>query len=135
MSYGRRAPVMGVLWAFLALNPIVAWSIAALSPGLVAASALASMRATIAGKGRTDSWGPMARGLDYLASSLPDPIYTGLLIKGGIKFQYPLTSLIPFAWLVELAQAFGMKTMALMSVIGWLWLAAFIACCAALMAR
>ena len=50
-------------------------------------------------KGQEDSWRPMGRALDYLATSHTTSVYTEMLEHQGVKFQYPPTSLVPYALL------------------------------------
>ncbi|MCX2478887.1 glycosyltransferase family 87 protein [Pedobacter sp. MC2016-15] len=42
-----------------------------------------------------DSWGPMISALKYIKGNLGDDVYDALFLK-GVKFQYPLTSLLLF---------------------------------------
>ncbi len=43
-----------------------------------------------------DSWGAMGQALDYLRSPHDVPVYTSVFFEHGRKFQYPLSSLLPF---------------------------------------
>jgi len=43
----------------------------------------------------SDSWGPMISALKYIQSNLGEDVYDALFLK-GVKFQYPLTSLLLF---------------------------------------
>lgn len=54
-----------------------------------------------------DSWRPMTEALSHIRSGDLTPIYTEFLISQSIKFQYSLTSLIPFSWLQAFAEATG----------------------------
>jgi alpha-1,2-mannosyltransferase len=44
-----------------------------------------------------DSWGPMFQALNFLQSEHQKPVYSQIFFLKGIKFQYPLTSLLPVA--------------------------------------
>ena len=48
-----------------------------------------------------DSWGPMFKALEYLRANHEVPIYSGLFFNDGVKFQYPLTSLLPLQLLEQ----------------------------------
>ena len=47
--------------------------------------------------GQENSWKPMGRALDYLTKSPTNSVYTEMLEHQGVKFQYPPTSLVPYA--------------------------------------
>ena len=126
------------LAAFLVFNITVIWLISYWPPPLggtgVAPSPDVALN-TLTMHAWEDSWWPMGEALAYLRSGDVPPVYTELLTNQGIKFQYPLASLIPFSWLEALADATGIDFMRLMAAIGWIWLASMIACCGALMFR
>jgi hypothetical protein len=83
-----------------------------------------------------DSWGPMRKALDYMASPHHVPIYTELLQHQGIKFQYPLTALLYFAPCLYAADLLGIGDVPrFMSGVGWGFLAAMIAATALLLRR
>ena len=44
-----------------------------------------------------DSWGAMGQALDYLQSPHKTSVYTEVFFRLGRKFQYPVSSLLPFA--------------------------------------
>ena len=48
-----------------------------------------------------DSWAPMFKALSYLHSNHEIRIYSQLFFKDGVKFQYPLTSLLPLEFLSQ----------------------------------
>lgn len=48
-----------------------------------------------------DSWEPMFKALEYLRANHEVPIYSGLFFNDGVKFQYPLTSLLPLQLLEQ----------------------------------
>jgi alpha-1,2-mannosyltransferase len=48
-----------------------------------------------------DSWGPMFKALSYFHSNHEIRIYSQLFFKDGVKFQYPLTSLLPLEFLSQ----------------------------------
>lgn len=45
----------------------------------------------------TDSWNPIFQTLNYLQSEHQKPVYSQIFFLKGIKFQYPLTSILPVA--------------------------------------
>lgn len=49
-----------------------------------------------------DSWGPMFNALDYLQMHKDKLLYSSLFFEDKIKFQYPLTSLLPLILLRKL---------------------------------
>ena len=78
----------------------------------------------------------MGQALTYLRSNKNAVnVYTELLHFRGTKFQYPLSSLIPFSALLTTARYFGLDRLGFMAVIGWLWVIGLIACCTALLHR
>jgi hypothetical protein len=77
-----------------------------------------------------DSWGPMARALDYLRLGHDQSVYEQIFFTEQVKFQYPLTSLL-FLYPVEamhrlLAQA-GLSLMTVLDAISWLALVSTVA--------
>jgi len=48
-----------------------------------------------------DSWKPMFKALEYLRANHEVPIYSQLFFNDKVKFQYPLTSLIPLKLLEQ----------------------------------
>ena len=49
-----------------------------------------------------DSWGPMFKALDYLQINNDKLLYSSLFFEDKMKFQYPLTSLLPLLFLRKL---------------------------------
>jgi hypothetical protein len=60
--------------------------------------------AALRGVGFDDSWRPMRLALAHLDAPGATPVYQALFFEGGIKFQYPPSSLLPLA---ALRAAFG----------------------------
>lgn len=123
------------LTAFLVLNATFVWLISYWPAPLGDTDATSNPGATLETltmQAWDDSWRPMAEALSHLRSGDLSPIYTEFLINRGIKFQYPLTSLIPFSWLETFAEATGIDFLRFMAIVGLIWLAGIIMCCSAL---
>ena len=69
-----------------------------------AITALHYTRETLRGVGARDSWEPMRLALSHLDSPEAAPVYQALFFEGGVKFQYPTSSLLPLS---ALRAAFG----------------------------
>jgi len=81
----------------------------ALAPGRPqAVTALDYGAALVRGVAEADSWRPMRAALSHLEADAPTPVYRALFREQGIKFQYPPTSLLPFA---ALRAAFGERAL------------------------
>lgn len=58
-------------------------------------------RDTLSLRAGRDSWRPMKLALEYLESGATEPIYSKMLLRDGIKFQYPPSALLllqPVEW-------------------------------------
>jgi hypothetical protein len=47
----------------------------------------------------TDSWGPMLAASDFFRSHVSAPLYASVFFQSHVKFQYPLSALVPFVFL------------------------------------
>lgn len=76
-----------------------------------------------------DSWDPMIAALDWLHDRPGENVYEGVFFQQRIKFQYPVTSLLP----LEAMQAFGVLNLAAFERINLLFVLATAAGMAILM--
>jgi len=59
----------------------------------------------------TDSWNPMFEALSYLQNEHQGSVYSQLFFLKGVKFQYPLTSLLPLAFMRRLLSETNARTL------------------------
>lgn len=68
----------------------------------------------------SDSWGPMRAAFDWLQEDHAGTVYDAVFFEGQTKFQYPLTSLLPYLLLEPMGGAHA----AMLNAVGWLSVAA-----------
>lgn len=92
-----------LLAVFVAINTFIGGGLAWLTGTQRSYSTFfTAWRVLTLNEGAKDSWGPMGEALAFLRSGQAGGVYTQLLPK-GIKFQYPLSSLLPFSTLPDVA--------------------------------
>lgn len=74
-----------------------------------------------------DSWLPMFEALKYLQREHQNSVYSELFFIQGVKFQYPLTSLLPLAFIRQLLSE--TDTYRLLNIFSWLALAITVIFC------
>ena len=136
MSIRTLSGPLRVLTFFLAFNITAVWALASLTAPRGSPSNLSTTRRTFTLDTGGDSWNAMGKAIAYLRSDKNSGnVYTEMLQVRVLKFQYPLSSLIPFEGLRVIARYFGLDFRRFMAVIGWLWMIGLIACCTALLDR
>lgn len=125
------------IFAFLIANMTFACFVEFVAAPTVIPSAIRATAKTmlLRPSSSNDSWVPMGYALDHLHSNSEQPVYSELLIRNGVKFQYPLTSLLPYAAMKKLSFSTGIDLYLIASFINGLFIAGLIACCAALMGK
>ncbi|MEB3219576.1 MAG: glycosyltransferase family 87 protein [Nostocales cyanobacterium 94392] len=66
-----------------------------------------------------DSWHPMFKALDYLQSNHQETAYSKLFFGDNIKFQYPLTSLLPLVVLRKLVPD-NAQALSILNILSWI---------------
>jgi alpha-1,2-mannosyltransferase len=79
-----------------------------------------------------DSWRPMLLASEYLRSSGSDSVYETLFFRRKLKFQYPLTSILPIVAIQRIGLHDHAKTIRMLKLLGALALLLYIACTVAL---
>jgi hypothetical protein len=91
-------PFVTLLVSTCCLIPAAMFGVAALMTLLHQNSNLVAIREALALRG-VDSWMPMGTALAWLRSHPTGDVYGAVFFGGGVKFQYPLTSLPFIDWL------------------------------------
>lgn len=65
-----------------------------------------------------DSWGPMFKALQYLHENHAESIYSHLFLNEKIKFQYPLTSLLPLLFIEHLTSDRHIQLL-ILNILSW----------------
>ncbi len=76
-----------------------------------------------------DSWLPMMRALNYLEQPHEQPVYDAIFFQEKLKFQYPLTSLLPLHLMGEvMGTPSKSSVLRVLKYLSWLMLAGTVAC-------
>src|SRR5689334_13487507 len=89
------------LWTLFLLNGLVVGLLIYLILGDKNSAARYAAAMLLAHPG-SDSWLIMASAVDQLRAAPDVPLYSKLFFEEHIKFQYPMSSLVPFDWLQRL---------------------------------
>lgn len=89
----RPSPAVSILALLLLLNGVALAALLALG-ATTRQTALHDARVLVLGRQQADSWRVMGMAIDYLRTAHEENVYDGLLFGQGIKFQYPLSSLL-----------------------------------------
>ena len=85
--------------------------------------------------GGSDSWKVQRIALIHLREHPSEPLYSEILLNQRVKFHYPLSTMIAFEPLQEMATRAGVNPDRLMNAVGWLFAASFILATAILLER
>ncbi|MBT2322032.1 DUF2029 domain-containing protein [Variovorax paradoxus] len=93
------------LWLVFLLSGLLVSAVVTLAVGEPRESSLGYLRFVLSPHNGDDSWMPMLRASEFLREHPDQPIYQSLFFGQHVKFQYPLTALLPLdlpQWLLGL---------------------------------
>ncbi|WP_185878899.1 glycosyltransferase family 87 protein [Variovorax sp. MHTC-1] len=91
----RRLGAAWRLWLVFMLSGLVVSAIVALAVGEPRESSLGYLRFVLSSHNGDDSWMPMLRASAFLREHPDLPLYQSVFFGQHVKFQYPLTALLP----------------------------------------
>ena len=77
---------------------------------------LANAYGFLRGHAGMDSWKPMFKAIEHLRSTSGVPLYEQIFFNDQVKFQYPLSSLLPLDYIQRVT---GISNSGLMKIINW----------------
>ncbi|NDZ14586.1 hypothetical protein C7T35_35595 [Variovorax sp. WS11] len=105
-AQAQRLSAAWRLWLVFLLSGLVASAIVALAVGEPRESSLGYLKFVLSFHNGDDSWMPMLRASAFLREHPDQPLYPSVFFVQHVKFQYPLTALLPLdlpQWLFGLA--------------------------------
>ena len=103
-AQAQRLSAAWRLWLVFLLSGLVASAIVALAVGEPRESSLGYLRFVLSLHNGDDSWMPMLRASAFLREHPDQPLYHSVFFGQHVKFQYPLTALLPLdlpQWLLR----------------------------------
>lgn len=91
----RRLGAAWRLWLVFLLSGLVVSAIVTLAVGEPRESSLGYLRFVLSAHNGDDSWMPMLRASAFLREHPDQPLYQSVFFGQHVKFQYPLTALLP----------------------------------------
>ena len=94
------------LWLVCLLGGVLASAVVALAAGEPRETSLGYLRIVLSAHAGEDSWMPMLRASAFLREHPDHPLYQSVFFGQHVKFQYPLTALLPLdlpQWLLGLS--------------------------------
>jgi hypothetical protein len=91
----RRLHAAWRLWLAFLLSGLVVSATVALAVGAPRESSLGYLRLVLSSHNGDDSWMPMLRASAFLREHPDQPLYQSVFFGQHVKFQYPLTALLP----------------------------------------
>ncbi|OUM01555.1 glycosyltransferase family 87 protein [Variovorax sp. JS1663] len=102
----QRLDLAWRLWFGCLLGGVVASAVLALAVGEARETSLGYLRIVLSSHAGEDSWMPMLRASAFLREHPDHPLYQSVFFSQHVKFQYPLTALLPLdlpQWLFGLS--------------------------------
>lgn len=100
-------------------------------PAYAAEKLVSSLRSFATFQQAKDSWEPMLDAVTQLQSGGKDTVYEALFFRQGVKFQYPLTSLLP-VWAIQHLLNSKLWALRIFKLLSWLSVLVYVACVVAL---
>jgi alpha-1,2-mannosyltransferase len=109
------------LWLLFLLDAVLLTAALQMAGATDGETIVRPARRWLAGIQQTDSWRPMQVAEQYLAGAHERPVYTEMLDVRGVKFQYPLSSLL-FTRHLSLAALNAISWISIVVVVVAVWL-------------